>query len=81
MANPTSPKEIVKKLGLEQISDTSALSAYCEEAIASNPRSVEDYRAGKMNAINALKGFVMKKSQGKANPTQVDEILRAKLSA
>jgi aspartyl-tRNA(Asn)/glutamyl-tRNA(Gln) amidotransferase subunit B len=42
---------------------------------------VEDYRSGKSNAINALKGFVMKKSQGKANPTQVDEILKAKLSA
>jgi len=81
MASPTSPREIVKKLGLEQISDSSALSAYCDEAIAANPRSVEDYKAGKMNAINALKGFVMKKSQGKANPAQVDEILRSKLSA
>ena len=81
VAHPTSPKEIVKKLGLEQISDSSALSAYCDEAIAANPRSVEDYKSGKLNAINALKGFVMKKSQGKANPTQVDEILRSKLSA
>jgi aspartyl-tRNA(Asn)/glutamyl-tRNA(Gln) amidotransferase subunit B len=81
MAHPTSPKDLVKKLGLEQISDTSALSAYCDEAIAANPRSVEDYKAGKMNAINALKGFVMKKSQGKANPAQVDEILRTKLSS
>jgi aspartyl-tRNA(Asn)/glutamyl-tRNA(Gln) amidotransferase subunit B len=57
------------------------LGVFCDEAIAANPRSVEDYRAGKSNAINALKGFVMKKSQGKANPTQVDEILKAKLSA
>jgi aspartyl-tRNA(Asn)/glutamyl-tRNA(Gln) amidotransferase subunit B len=81
MANPTSPKALVKKLGLEQISDSSALGTYCDEAIAANPRSVEDYRAGKTNAINALKGFVMKKSQGKANPVQIDEILKAKLSA
>jgi aspartyl-tRNA(Asn)/glutamyl-tRNA(Gln) amidotransferase subunit B len=81
IANPTSPKALVKKLGLEQISDSSALGTYCDEAIAANPRSVEDYRAGKTNAINALKGFVMKKSQGKANPVQIDEILKAKLSA
>jgi aspartyl-tRNA(Asn)/glutamyl-tRNA(Gln) amidotransferase subunit B len=81
MANPASPREIVKRLGLAQISDVSALGTYCDEAIAANPRSVEDYRAGKTNAINALKGFVMKKSQGKANPLQVDEILKAKLSA
>ena len=79
MAQPASPGEIVKKLGLEQISDSSALSALCDEAIAANPRSVEDYKAGKMNAINALKGFVMKKSQGKANPVQIDEILKQKL--
>jgi aspartyl-tRNA(Asn)/glutamyl-tRNA(Gln) amidotransferase subunit B len=81
MANPSSPKALVEKLGLAQISDASALGVYCDEAIAANPRSVEDYRAGKGNAINALKGFVMKKSQGKANPAQVDEILKAKLSA
>jgi len=79
VANPSSPQEIVKKMGLEQISDTGALAAMCEEAIAANPRSVEDYKAGKMNAINALKGFVMKKSQGKANPVQIDEILKQKL--
>jgi aspartyl-tRNA(Asn)/glutamyl-tRNA(Gln) amidotransferase subunit B len=81
MANPSSPKALVEKLGLAQISDASALGVYCDEAIAANPRSVEDYRAGKGNAINALKGFVMKKSQGKANPAQVDEILKAKLCA
>ena len=81
VANPTSPHEIVKKLGLEQISDTGALAAMCDEAIAANPRSVEDYKAGKMNAINALKGFVMKKSQGKANPAQIDEILKQKLGS
>ena len=79
VANPGSPHDIVKKLGLEQISDTGALAAMCDEAIAANPRSVEDYKAGKMNAINALKGFVMKKSQGKANPVQIDEILKQKL--
>jgi aspartyl-tRNA(Asn)/glutamyl-tRNA(Gln) amidotransferase subunit B len=81
MANPSSPKALVEKLGLAQISDVGALEAFCDEAIAANPRSVEDYRSGKSNAINALKGFVMKKSQGKANPTQVDEILKVKLSA
>lgn len=80
MARPSSPRALVAELGLAQISDAGALGLFCDEAIAANPRSVEDYRAGKTGAINSLKGFVMKKSQGKANPTQVDEILRAKLS-
>lgn len=74
------PGDLVKKLGLEQVSDTAQLEAWCDDAIAANPRSVADYKAGKTAAINALKGFVMKQSKGKANPAVVDQILQRKLS-
>jgi hypothetical protein len=50
------------------------------EAIAANPRSADDYRAGKAAALNFLKGQVMKLSKGKANPNLVGEILAKKLS-
>jgi aspartyl-tRNA(Asn)/glutamyl-tRNA(Gln) amidotransferase subunit B len=73
------PAQIVEKLGLKQISDTGELEKICAEAIASNPRSVADYKAGKGNAINAFKGFVMKATKGQANPNVVDEILRKQL--
>jgi aspartyl-tRNA(Asn)/glutamyl-tRNA(Gln) amidotransferase subunit B len=62
-----------------QVSDTGALEAWCDRAVAENPRSVADYRAGKVAALNFLKGQVMKMSQGKANPNLVGEILARKL--
>jgi aspartyl-tRNA(Asn)/glutamyl-tRNA(Gln) amidotransferase subunit B len=74
------PSAIVQRLGLQQISDTSALEKLCDDAIAANERSVADYKAGKSNAINALKGFVMKATKGQANPSVIDEILKKKLS-
>ena len=73
------PARIVKKKGLEQVTDLGALEAFCDEAIAANPKSVADYKAGKLGAVNALKGFVMKKTKGQANPALIDEILRKKL--
>ncbi len=76
-----SPSEIVKEKGLEQVTDTGALEKWCEEAIAANDKSVADYKSGKLGAINALKGYVMKMSKGKANPSVVDEILIKKLSS
>ena len=57
------------------------LEQWCAEAIAANPKSVADFKGGKENAINAMKGFVMKQSKGRANPKLVDEILRRKLAA
>jgi hypothetical protein len=51
-----------------------------EEAIAANPKAVEEFRAGKEKALNALAGQVMKASKGKANPAQVQEILKQKLA-
>lgn len=81
LVSTATPSEIVKKLGLQQISDTSLIENLCDQAIAADPRSVEDYKNGKLNAINALKGFVMKNSKGQANPAVVDRILQKKLSS
>ena len=63
------------------MSDAGAVEGFCDEAIAANPRSVADYRAGKAAALNFLKGQVMKLSKGKANPNLVGEILERKLKA
>ncbi len=75
------PGSIVEKKGLSQVSDTGALEKFCDEVIAANPKIVEDYRGGKVAAINSLKGQVMKLSKGKANPGLVGEILEKKLKA
>ncbi|MFO1500348.1 MAG: hypothetical protein U1G07_18515 [Verrucomicrobiota bacterium] len=78
-ATGQSPAAIVDLKGLAQVSDASALEGFCDQAIAANPRSVEDYRAGKLAALNFLKGQVMKASKGKANPALVGEMLERKL--
>jgi aspartyl-tRNA(Asn)/glutamyl-tRNA(Gln) amidotransferase subunit B len=78
-ASGESPGQIVEKKGLTQVSDTGAIEKLCDEAIAANPKSVEDYRGGKVAALNSLKGQVMKLSKGKANPALVGEILEKKL--
>ena len=72
--------EIIAKEGLQQISDAGALEKLVDEVLAANPRQVEDYRAGKEKAFNSLVGQAMKATKGKANPAQVNEILRRKLS-
>lgn len=74
------PATIIKEKGLEQISDTGAIEKIVEETIAENPKSVEDYQAGKEKAIGFLVGQVMKKSRGKANPDMVNNLLKEKLS-
>jgi aspartyl-tRNA(Asn)/glutamyl-tRNA(Gln) amidotransferase subunit B len=71
---------IVKEKGLEQMSDTGALEALCDQAIAASAKAVAEYKAGKVQAINSIKGQVMKLSQGKANPQLVGEILARKLA-
>jgi aspartyl-tRNA(Asn)/glutamyl-tRNA(Gln) amidotransferase subunit B len=70
---------VVKEKGLEQVSDTGAIEALCDQAIANNPKAVAEYKAGKLQAINAIKGQVMKLSKGKANPNVVGELLAKKL--
>jgi aspartyl-tRNA(Asn)/glutamyl-tRNA(Gln) amidotransferase subunit B len=78
-AGEGSADEIIGKRGLQQISDVGALEAAVDAVLAANTRQVEDYRAGKQKAFNALVGQVMKATRGKANPAQVNEILRRKL--
>jgi aspartyl-tRNA(Asn)/glutamyl-tRNA(Gln) amidotransferase subunit B len=73
------PAMIVQEKGLAQVSDTGAIEKFCDEAIAANPNPVADYKAGKVAALNSLKGQVMKLSKGKANPALVGEILERKL--
>jgi aspartyl-tRNA(Asn)/glutamyl-tRNA(Gln) amidotransferase subunit B len=73
------PAVIVQERGLAQVSDTGAIEKFCDEAIAANPNPVADYKAGKVAALNSLKGQVMKLSKGKANPALVGEILERKL--
>jgi len=70
---------VVKEKGMVQVSDAGSLEGFVEEAIARNPKSVADFRAGNEAAINFLKGQVMKLSKGKANPQLVGEILLRKL--
>jgi aspartyl-tRNA(Asn)/glutamyl-tRNA(Gln) amidotransferase subunit B len=71
---------IIDQRGLKQISDMGALEAIVAEVIAANLKSVEEFRAGKEKAFNALVGQVMKATKGKANPAQVNELLRRKLA-
>jgi aspartyl-tRNA(Asn)/glutamyl-tRNA(Gln) amidotransferase subunit B len=70
---------IIEAKGLKQMNDTGALDAIIDEVLAANAKSVEEYRAGKDKAFNALVGQVMKASKGKANPAQANERLKAKL--
>jgi aspartyl-tRNA(Asn)/glutamyl-tRNA(Gln) amidotransferase subunit B len=71
---------VIERLGLKQISDTGALEAIVDQVLAANEKSVEQYRAGKEAAINALIGQAMKASKGKANPAQLTELLKKKLA-
>jgi aspartyl-tRNA(Asn)/glutamyl-tRNA(Gln) amidotransferase subunit B len=73
-------KTMIVDLGLKQMNDTGALEAIAAEVLAKNPKSVEEFRAGKDKAFNALVGQVMKATQGKANPGQASEILRKLLA-
>ncbi len=69
----------IEALGLKQVSDASALGAIVDQVLAANAKSVDEYRAGKDKAFNALVGQVMKASRGKANPVQVNDLLKARL--
>ena len=70
---------VIEAKGLKQMNDSGALEKIVDEVIAANARSVEEYRAGKEKAFNALVGQVMKASKGKANPAQAGELLKKKL--
>ena len=70
---------IIEARGLKQMSDSGEIERIIDEVMAANDRSVEEFRSGKEKAFNALVGQVMKASKGKANPAQVNELLRKKL--
>ena len=72
---------IIDARGLRQMRDTSALERVVDEVIAANPKSVEEYRAGKEKAFNALVGQAMKATRGKGDPAQLNALLRARLGA
>jgi aspartyl-tRNA(Asn)/glutamyl-tRNA(Gln) amidotransferase subunit B len=73
-------ERIIDARGLRQMSDSGELEAIIDAVLAANPKSVEEYRAGKEKAFNALIGQAMKATRGKANPQQVNELLKRKLS-
>ncbi|MBN3860542.1 Asp-tRNA(Asn)/Glu-tRNA(Gln) amidotransferase subunit GatB [Neisseriaceae bacterium PsAf] len=71
---------VIERDGLKQISDVSAIEGMIDEVLSNNQKSVEEYQAGKEKALNALVGQVMKLSKGKANPAQVQKIIKEKIS-
>ncbi len=73
--------EVIEKQGLKQITDSGAIEKLVDEVLAANPGNVAEFKAGKEKAFNALVGQVMKAAKGKANPQQVNELLKAKLTA
>ncbi len=72
--------EIIDRQGLRQITDSGAIEALVDEVLAANAANVAEFRAGKEKAFNALVGQVMKAAKGKANPQQVNDLLRKKLA-
>ncbi|MDP3808299.1 Asp-tRNA(Asn)/Glu-tRNA(Gln) amidotransferase subunit GatB [Hydrogenophaga sp.] len=70
---------VIEAKGLKQMNDTGALEKIIDEVMAANAPMVEQFRAGKEKSFNALVGLVMKASKGKANPQQVNDVLRQKL--
>jgi aspartyl-tRNA(Asn)/glutamyl-tRNA(Gln) amidotransferase subunit B len=71
---------VIETRGLKQVSDASAIEPIIDDVLAANPKSVEEFRAGKEKAFNALVGQIMKATKGKANPQQVNDLLRQKLA-
>jgi aspartyl-tRNA(Asn)/glutamyl-tRNA(Gln) amidotransferase subunit B len=70
---------IIQAKGLKQMNDSGALEAIIDEVLAANPKNVEEYKAGNAKALNGLVGPIMKASKGKANPQQVNDLLKKKL--
>ncbi|CAN5744947.1 Asp-tRNA(Asn)/Glu-tRNA(Gln) amidotransferase subunit GatB [soil metagenome] len=79
-ANGEAAADIIKNKGFEQVSDTGALEALCDQMIAANPDKVAEFKAGNDKVLNWMTGQIMKSSGGKANPKVLGELLRGKLS-
>jgi aspartyl-tRNA(Asn)/glutamyl-tRNA(Gln) amidotransferase subunit B len=71
------PDAIIEKEGLKQVDDIGLITQLVNDAMAANPKAVEEFKQGNEKALNALAGAVMKQSKGKANPSQVQQILRS----
>jgi aspartyl-tRNA(Asn)/glutamyl-tRNA(Gln) amidotransferase subunit B len=78
-AGDGSADQIIDRSGLRQISDAGEIEKLVDAVLAANAKQVQDYRAGKDKAFNSLVGQVMKATGGKANPAQVNELLKRKL--
>jgi aspartyl-tRNA(Asn)/glutamyl-tRNA(Gln) amidotransferase subunit B len=74
------PGAVVARIGLGAQTDLGELERWCREAVAANPKSAADFKAGKESAINAFKGPVMRAAKGRADPKRVDETLRRLLA-
>jgi aspartyl-tRNA(Asn)/glutamyl-tRNA(Gln) amidotransferase subunit B len=74
------PAEVIRALGLEQISEAGELGGIVEKVLAANPKPVEDYRAGKQEALKFLVGQVMRETRGRANPDTLTAVLKEKLA-
>jgi aspartyl-tRNA(Asn)/glutamyl-tRNA(Gln) amidotransferase subunit B len=72
---------LIEAKGLKQMNDAGAIEKIVDDVLAANAKSVDEYRAGKDKAFNALVGQVMKASKGQANPAQASELLKKKLGA
>ena len=71
---------IIEAKGLKQMNDTAALEKIIDDVIAANPKNVAEFKAGNEKALNGLVGQIMKASKGKANPQQVNDLLRTRLA-
>jgi aspartyl-tRNA(Asn)/glutamyl-tRNA(Gln) amidotransferase subunit B len=80
-AGEGSADEIIQKRGLRQISESSEIEKIVDQVLAASTKSVDEFKAGKEKAFNALVGQVMKATKGKANPAQVNALLKQKLGA
>lgn len=81
LAQGGDPERLMQERGLEAVSDSGALEALADDVLASQPKAIASFKEGDKKAVNFLMGQVMKKSQGKADPAQVRQILIAKLEA
>ena len=70
------PEELIRRQGLEQVSDPALLEQYAKEVVAASPKAVADYQAGNAKAFQALVGQMMKRTKGKGDPALIREILQ-----
>ncbi len=80
LAGEGDAEDIIEAKGLKQVTDSGAIEAMVDAVIANNPEQVEQYRSGKEKVFGFFVGQIMKESKGKANPAQVNQILKDKLS-